>query len=74
MSKNEKIKEQIGWLKLLFAILSAIVVSLVGWIATHYESGNMNVYIAFVLVIVISFSLVDINKRAYRKMDELEEL
>ena len=74
MSKSEKIKEQIGWLKLLFAILSAIVVSLVGWIATHYESGGLNVYIAFVLVIIISFSLVDITKRAYKKMDELEEL
>ncbi len=74
MSRNEKIKEQIGWLKLLFAILSAIVVSLVGWIATHYKSGDFNLYIALILVVIISFSLIDINKRAYRKMDELEEL
>jgi len=74
MSKNEKIKEQIGWLKLIFAILSAIVVSLIGWIATHYQSENLDIYLAFVLVIVISISLVKINRKAYKKMDELEEL
>jgi len=74
MSKNEKIKEQIGWLKLIFAIMSAIVVSLIGWIATNYEKGNLDIYIALFLVVMISVSLVKINKKAYKKMDELEEL
>jgi F0F1-type ATP synthase assembly protein I len=74
VSKNEKIKEQIGWLKLIFAIFSAIVVSLIGWIATHYEKASLDVYIALFLVVIISISLVQINRKAYKKMDELEEL
>jgi len=30
MSKNEKIREQIGWLKVVFGILSATLISLCG--------------------------------------------
>ncbi len=37
MSKSERIKEQIGWLKVIFAILMAIDISLMGWLANHYD-------------------------------------
>ena len=35
MPKVDKLKEEIGWLKVVFAILVAIDISLVGWLAQN---------------------------------------
>jgi len=73
MSKADKIKEHIGWLKVAFAILSAVFVSLVGWTVQHYDRGGI-VYISLITIVVVALMIVAINKMAYKKMDELEEL
>jgi len=40
MAKIDRLKEEIGWLKLVFGILVAIDASLVGWLTTQdYASG-----------------------------------
>ncbi len=75
MSKSEKIKEQIGWLKVAFGILSAVLVTLSGWLATNYDrAGTAVVLITTIIIVVISMFIVLINKKAYDKMDELEDL
>ena len=40
MSKADKLKEEIGWLKVVFAILVAIDISLVGWLAQNYDVAS----------------------------------
>ena len=75
MSRSEKIKEQIGWYKVIFAVFAATLVSLVGWTATHYNSSAASiVYAAFFLIYFLSFLLMKINKKAFQMMDELEDL
>ena len=75
MSRSEKIKEQIGWLKVVFGILTAIVVSLIGFIATSYKTAEPLILIsAFALIVLLSFVIIIVNKKAFDKMDELEEL
>lgn len=75
MSKNEKIKEQIGWLKVIFGILSAVLVSLTGWLAVNYNTSDaITVYIAIFLIVVSAILIIFVNKKAYSKIDELEEL
>ena len=75
MSRAEKIKEQIGWLKVVFGILTAIIVSLVGFIATSYKTTEPIILIvALSLTILLSFGIIIVNKKAFIKMDELEEL
>ncbi len=75
MSKNEKIKEQIGWLKVVFGILSAVLLSLSGWLATNYKSSDdISIIITTSLIVFFAFSIVIVNKQAYKKIDELEEL
>ena len=75
MSKSEKIKEQIGWLKVIFGILSAVLVSLTGWLAVHYKSSDaIIIYIAIFLIIISALLIIFVNKTAYNKIDELEEL
>ena len=76
MGKIDKIKEQIGWLKVVFAILIAIDISLLGWMANHYDNATneTKIYMALFAIIVVSTIVVLINKVAYRKIDELEDL
>jgi len=75
MSKNEKIKEQIGWLKVVFGILSAVLVSMAGWLATNYNVSDENlVIITLSLIVFNAILIILVNKKAYSKMDQLEEL
>jgi hypothetical protein len=37
MSKTDKLKEEIGWLKVVFAILVATDISLVAWLVQNYN-------------------------------------
>jgi len=75
MSRSEKLKEEIGWLKVVFGILSAIDVSLLAWLAQNYRSASaLLVVIGALAVAGITVALVCVNHRAYQKIDELEEL
>ena len=75
MGKIDKIKEQIGWLKVVFGILTAIVVSLIGYIATSYKTAEPIILIsALILTILILFGIIIVNKKAFDKIDELEDL
>ncbi len=72
---NEKIKEQIGWLKVVFGISSAILVTLCGWLANNYDNTDIiSIISATALIIFFAFVIVLANKVAYKKMDELEAL
>ena len=75
MSKSEKIKEQIGWLKVVFGLLVATTVSLIGWMANNYDKASSLMIISSVcLVGIFVYGIVQVNLKAYKKMDELEEL
>ena len=74
MSRNERIKEQIGWLKVIFGILSAVLISLCGWLATHYKDDQYTTSITTALIVLVTIFIIRINKKAYNKMDELEDL
>ncbi len=75
MGKIDKIKEQIGWLKVVFGISTAIVVSLIGWTAGNYKrAGEIELFFALIGVVVFTGVIVYVNRLAYKKIDELEEL
>ncbi len=75
MSKVDKLKEEIGWLKAVFAILVAIAVSLVGWLAQNYDDAPIFLQIVCsVAAVVMTGGIIWVNRVAYRKIDELEEL
>ncbi len=40
MSKADRLKEEIGWLKLVFGALIAVDVSLVAWLAQNYATAD----------------------------------
>ena len=72
---NEKIKEQIGWLKVVFGISSAILVALCGWLVNNYDNADkIFIFLVVLLIMLFAFIIVLVNKQAYKKIDELEEL
>ena len=75
MGKIDKIKEQIGWLKIVFGIATAIDVSLIAWIAKNYNSSTIGLLILSMIIVIISTTVIVLaNKTAMMKMDELEDL
>ena len=77
MPKIDKIKEQIGWLKVVFAIFMAIEISLIAWLANNYDNENISaskVYLNVLSIFIVSVVVILINKTAFKKIDELGEL
>ena len=75
MSKTDKLKEQIGWLKVVFAILVAIDISLVGWLVQNYVDAPIFLQVmCSVAVALTTGGVIWVSRTAYRKIDELEEL
>lgn len=75
MAHIDKLKEEIGWLKIVFTILVATAISLAAWVIQNYGKASRFLTIggataAFLIIVII----VWINKVAYRKIDELEDL
>ena len=75
MAHIDQLKEEIGWLKIVFAILIATAISLAAWVIQNYGEANQFLTIggaiAALLIIVI---IIRINSVAYRKIDKLEDL
>jgi len=75
MSEADQIKEEVGWLKLVFAALIAIEVSLIGWLAQNYTTAQTLIVVAaFVTVVAIGLGIVWVNRCAFRRMRQLRDL
>ena len=75
MGKIDKIKEQVGWLKIVFGIATAIDVSLIAWIVKNYNNSSVSILILSIVLVLISTAvIVLVNKKAMNKIDELEDL
>jgi hypothetical protein len=75
VSKVDKIKEEIGFLKLILAIVVAIEVSLLAWLVQNYTVADHVLIVLCCVAIVFATSVVIWTSRvAFRKIDELEDL
>ena len=75
MSKADKLKEEIGWLKVVFALLVATDISLIAWLAQKYATASLLLSVSCALaVVIVTGAVVWVNHTAYTKIDELENL
>lgn len=75
MSEVDQIKEEVGWLKLVFAALIAIEVSLIGWLAQNYTTARPLIVVgAFIAVVAIGLGIVWVNRTAFRRIRQLRDL
>jgi hypothetical protein len=75
MSRAERIKEEIGWLKLVFGGFIAVDVSLVAWLAQNYKVADTYLLVlAVAAIIAVTVVLVAVNRSAFKRMARLEDL
>jgi hypothetical protein len=75
MSKLDRLREELGWLKVVFAVSAAADASLVAWLAQAYPTATTTlVVVAIAAAACLSAFLVWINHAAYRRIRELENL
>lgn len=75
MPALDKAKEELGWLKVIFAIAVATDLSLMAYLAQNFKTQSIYFSIANSLAIfLVTTTIVLVNKKAYRKIDEIGEL
>ena len=75
MAKIDKVKEFIGWLKVLFALFFGVDVSLIAYLFLHFSENSIFRDILAVISLLISLLItVFINIKILNKIDELEDL
>jgi hypothetical protein len=74
MAKAERLKEEIGWLKVVFAVTAAVDASLVAWVAQNYDRARaVIVALASLVALVLAVYVVYANLLAHRRLRELED-
>ena len=75
MAKLDSAKEEIGWLKVLFAIVVAIAISVAAWAVQAYETaaGPLLAF-GFGGILLFGLAALWINRLAYRRIKEMENL
>jgi len=75
MAKIDKIKEQIGWLKVLFGLLFATDISLVAYLFNKIETLSIiKIILVLIGMLLVTITIRIINQKAMNKIDELEEI
>ena len=74
MSKADRLKEEIDWLKLVFGALIAVDVSLVAWLAQNYATADHVLVLAgLAATLILTGVVVWVNRLAYRRIAQLED-
>ena len=73
MPRAERIKEEIGWLKVMFAVAVALDASLVGWLAQNDTTSTPLFIPGVVAAVVLAVVVAYVNHLAYRRLKELED-
>jgi hypothetical protein len=74
MSRGERLKEEIGWLKVVFALAVALDASLIGWLAQNYDAMSTLFFaVSVLLALLLALLLAYVNREAYRRLKDLED-
>ena len=69
----DSIKEELGWLKVLFAVLAAVDAPLIAWFSQNYtKADGVVLVVAGVIALAGTGSLLWLNHTAYRKIREMK--
>jgi hypothetical protein len=75
MSKTDRLKEEIAWLKLLIGACATLAASLIAWLVRNYEMAHPIIASLAVIVAAIAAMLVVVSvSYMYRCFKRLEVL
>ena len=75
MSEIDEIKEFIGYLKVVFALVLATTIGLIGWLVQNYKSTErLLIYADILLIFALVIALILINRKILSDIKQLKEL
>lgn len=75
MSKKDTLKAELDWLKVWLTISVTALFAIIGWVASHYKTADkIELSASIILLVLLVTTIIRINKKAYQKMAELEDL
>ena len=75
MSKIDREKEEIGWIKFWIGVSVASIMGLISWFVNNYETANIVMLVLDIFsVLCIASFIVILNNIGLKKIKELEEL
>ena len=75
MSEIDEIKEFIGYLKVVLALVLATTIGLISWLVQNYQSaGKLLLYADVLLIVVLVITLILINRKILSDIKRLKEL
>lgn len=75
MSEIDEIKEFIGYLKVVLALVLATTIGLISWLVQNYQSaGKLLLYADVLLIVVLVIILILINRKILSDIKRLKEL
>ncbi len=75
MSKTDRIKEEIGWLKVIFSIFVVTDISLIAWLAQNFGSASrIQALVGLAAVVGVTGAIVWVNRMAYARVNQLGDL
>ncbi len=75
MSKADRLKEEIGFLKLMLAGFMAVDFSLIAWLAQHYATADRALVLVGAAATLIATGAAGwVGRVAYRRIEQLEDV
>ncbi len=75
MSEIDEIKEFVGYLKVVFALVLVTTIGLIGWLVQNYKSAEkLLIYADILLIFVLVITLILINGKILSDIKRLKEL
>jgi len=75
MSRADRIKEQIGWLKVVFGLLFATDISIIAYLFNNIQTLNtLKIILILTALLLTTLGILIINRKAMNKIDKLEDL
>ena len=75
MGKIDERREIIGFLKILFAIILATSIAIIGWIAQHYNIADIKLIItSFLALMFLQIGFILLIKKIRKELKQVRKL
>ena len=74
LAKIDEVKEFINYLKALLIFILATEVGLISWIINNFNKKSVLTYLSIIVIIILSFIVIFINKKIISDIKKLKDL
>jgi len=75
MTKIDRVKERVAYLKVWLGIFVVTIISLIGWLVSNYATAKvLLVVLDSVAILILAVAILLTHKEINRRIDELENL